>query len=77
MGYVINAWLDHPTPELTITHKELGTTVMQFGAAEISSLVEAGELCLNDLLSSNTQVLEDVILNLALYRCISGQPSPL
>ena len=77
MAYIINAWLDRPNPELTISNKEQGTTIMAFKSGELEQLVESGELCPHDLLSNNTQVLEDVILNLALYRCMRGAPSPL
>lgn len=69
MSYLIDAWLDCAHPSLTIFNTISGREVLRFNEDELHSLVENGDLCVDDLLTNNPQVIEEVIRQLALYRC--------
>jgi len=69
MSYLIDAWLDRAHPSLTILNTISGREVLRFNEDELHSLLENGDLCVDDLLTNNPAVLEEVIRQLALYRC--------
>lgn len=69
MAYVINAWLDCPHPYLKVINSISGREVLAFEEQELKTLLENGDLCVNDLLTTNQSTLEEVVRQLALYRC--------
>ena len=70
MTYSINAWLDRPEPQLTVFNKRSGIAMMQFDSEEVDDLMASGELCLSDLYSNDSKILEEIVRKLALYRCL-------
>lgn len=69
MAYVINAWLDCPHPYLKVINTVSGREVLNFEEGELLTMVESGDLCVSDLLTTNQRTLEEVVRQLALYRC--------
>lgn len=77
MAYIINAWLECPHPYLKVLNSQSGCEIFSFRENEVKSMLENGEICVTDLLSTNQQVLEDVVKQLALYRCGKGMQTVL
>lgn len=69
MAYIIDAWLDCPRPYLKVLNSISGREVLKFESGELNNMLENGDVCVDDLRTTNQQTLEEVVRQLALYSC--------
>ena len=74
MTYVINAFLECEHPSLKVLSRSSGKVMFSFGEFEVRQMLESGDLCAQDLLSTKEEVHAEVVKQLALYHCKNNLP---
>ena len=69
MSYQVNAWLDTPLPQIDVINLRTGACILSFQSDEVRQLLENGDIDLSDLFSTESQTLENLVRELALFRC--------
>lgn len=77
MAYIINAWLDCPHPFLTVTNTFSGKEVINIKEQELHQILENGDICIEDLFSTDRHQLEEVVRELAMFSCRQSLAQPV
>ena len=67
MTYLVDAWLDRPSPYVRVVHRETGEVCVFLEQEALEELRAQGELDLHELNSSEPHVLKEWIRTLFLY----------
>ncbi|TKB48490.1 hypothetical protein FCL40_12325 [Ferrimonas sediminicola] len=68
MLFTIDARLDQRPCSLTVYHSMSGRAVMRLQEPELKEMLEAGDICMQELTSSDSQTLHNLAWELLLFQ---------
>ncbi|GAA0689699.1 hypothetical protein GCM10009104_15270 [Marinobacterium maritimum] len=69
MTFQINAWLEHPTPKLSISDKSSGMTLLEWQGAQLHRLLSKGGLVAEDFRRNSESEQQALARELFLLCC--------
>ncbi|USD39193.1 MULTISPECIES: hypothetical protein [Ferrimonas] len=71
MLFTIDARLDHSPNQLTVFHTLTGRPVLHLNESELREMLEAGDICMQELTSNDSGTLQSLAWELLLFQSAS------